>query len=103
MAPVDQGARSICVPDGGSSLCGFLRSALRDDGWTIADESVARYRLSVDSSYEGTVLFSSSRFYSFHVSVVDTVNGQDVVSLSGHATNKIVVEKLLAALRPETK
>lgn len=97
LGAVDQDARSIAAPQNGDALCGHLKAALRGAGWVV-DGPAPRYRLSVDSSFEDTVLFSSSRIYSFFVTVTDTASGRDVVSMSGHATDKIIAAKLLDAL-----
>jgi len=119
----DSTQKTITVPAGGKSLNGKIKNMLRSEGWRLLvdrgprvtegqlgeetklqeyDSFNSRYRLAL--SYHWIDI--SLRFqdiYSHDISLIDNETGAEVITLSGEGEEDVIVEKLRAAIRQNTK
>lgn len=115
--PLIKNERSITVPPGGHALTGAIKDLLKKNNWTLyvdsenimhegeADKTVkitsketfkTRYRLMVTSSVYDVCIpsISYNPAISYDLSIVDNIEGDEVMSLSGRGCQSHVIDKV---------
>lgn len=115
--PLIKNERSITVPPGGHALTGAIKDLLKKNNWTLYVDSKntmlqgetsptvkitsketfkTRYRLMASSRvYDScSLLGENNPAISYDISIVDTIDGDEVMNLSGRGCQSHVIEKL---------
>jgi len=118
---IDPNQKTITVPAGSFGLLGLLKSSLARDGWkmvvhngeTLTEGTVGRtvslktydnpnktrYLLKVNQGQEAIVISNESAWYSYDISVVDTLTGSEVLTYSGQGYGGGIALKFEEAMR----
>ena len=119
----DPEQKTITVHAGGKSLNGKIKNMLRTEGWQLIvdrgpritegefgektklqeyDSFNSRYRLAL-AYRRMDISLRLQVIYSYDISLIDNKTGTEVITLSGKGEEDVIVDKLKAAIKDNTR